>query len=199
MSLRNERGSISILIALGVVSMAALVTLQMSSAYRTVHVRQTADKIRFNVSQTMQQLAMYMKQARAQALLDPTCAIAGSSAQPRTIEGVTFCLPNSGRYCVSIPQSSGSPIEACASSDETSLKWRSGSAASPAFGVVVNRPAPAGAITNRITIPAQTNTRIWRSCVGAECVRIALCPESNPACAPNEAIALQVIRLGDLP
>lgn len=206
----NERGSVSIMMALAVAGIGGLVALQMSMAYRKVHARHTEQKAQLNAAQSIQRLARLFKQAHMQYEMNSDCTGAGSnhgqqSEGNRRVVGrgdraVGFCLPSSQELCLTHTEGERTR-RICASANSESLNWRRG--ASGEDRVVIRqhrtpeRRSRQEGVENRMVVPATNDSAVWKNCdtAGVSCVRIALCPEGQRTCSEREAVAFQVIRL----
>jgi type II secretory pathway pseudopilin PulG len=203
-TLGNEKGMMSLLIAFGVVSVAALVILQLSTVFISAHKLRARRQHLEAIKSSMQALlGQKIKRAWVLARLDPTCSH-GVGFSPVTIDGHTLCINSSQGLCVNVGKGTDQKTY-CASSNPTHLDWTHYGSAPTASPITALPSATlptmqAGEKRVNITVP-DTSTYHWRRCntPADACFRLVMCPEGETSCDLNTAIGVQVVRLGALP
>ena len=197
--LANQNGSLSLLVALGVASVCAVMILQMSAAYNGVHKLHSDRREHSRHSLATQKLALQIKQSYLMGKIDPTCA-SQSGLSPEKINGTVYCLPKSGKICVQEGDERESKI--CLATDPALLRWDS------TQGKASESPPPKSTgsggkgqsrVQNQIVVPAPGASPLARSCQPpAACLRLVICAESVTTCTIKNAEAMQTIRLGKI-
>lgn len=203
-TLNNEKGMVSLLIAFGVVSVAALVILQLSTVFQSAHKMRARRQHMESIKSSMQALlGQKIKRAWVLAKLDPACNHGGGFSTV-SVDGVSLCIHNTKGLCVDIGKGTDKKTY-CASTNPNHLDWTHYSSA-PAPKAINALPPPdsttlqGGEKRVRFNIPDTSNYH-WRSCdTSADaCFRLVMCPEGETSCNLNTAIGIQVVRLGALP
>ena len=199
--LKNENGSMTLVLVLVVMSVAALLIFQASSSFDVVNKLHTRQRNKVNLSPQMHRLAQMVKQSFISAQIDPSCSHTGKPGdfKKETINGAGFCIPKKNGLCVEVPQ--GDTVRRfCLSTQPDSLKWNG------AMGIkeipkqdATTKSNSTVQTFNRIVVPNTSDNTVWRSCSGSNvCVRLVLCKEGMDNCNEKDAIATQIIRLGSL-
>lgn len=213
--LKNEKGFGSLVLVLGVTSVASLMIIQLSVSFqanRNLH-RKVAQKSRTH--RHLQGLAQKVKRSFDMAQIDPTCASIGPNFQPVTLTGSTaanpkiLCIHQSNGLCITDEAMLGGPTPICVNTSVRAFNWQapttgtgSGGGGTPiSYGTISGSP-PIGATfgaasrRNRIVIPNVANN-IWKACAApANCIRLEMCPIGQRNCTNAADIVTQVIRLG---
>ncbi len=208
--LTNQSGSISILIALGVVSVGALLVFQLSSSFQTVNRLQTAQKSRGNIDVAMQRLGLTIKHGYDLAQTYGDCNKVGiGKKEMKTIKvnNLKICIANKKSLCVEHGEQSDTPDNLCLSLAPEMLDWTGGSQSSGVAsrqsdsikksenrgGKKSDLPDPLVS-RNKIEIPPALN----KSCdkPGDRCIRLVLCSGGETTCSLADAKATQIVRLG---
>ena len=216
-TLKNEKGSASLLIAFGIVGVSAFMILQMSTAFNAVNRSQKELKDNHYLTGTMQALGMMMKQAYNLGRSDGTCSMTvdGQSFAQRTIDGHVFCVPSDDGLCITNENITGTAEPVCISMQQASMDWTGGRSPSsvgddPTWSDTADESSSSSSFNGdsslgpnqsvRFQIPNKSNRQVWRTCTdsGVACARMALCPVGSTNCSYGSATAVQVVRLGDL-
>ncbi len=197
--LRNNQGSFTLLMVMGVVCIGALMVIQSSSYFIGINQHHKSLRVRNNIDQVMGALAQRIKHSYNLAQLDPSCASAGAGFVSRTIPGGQICVPSQG-LCITSPGISESQTPFCASIGVNQMNWSYQPSVPITAGQSTGVSVPLTG-QDRMTdfvIPGINNS-LWKSCTYPNvCVRILLCPLGNTDCQLNNAEAIQVVRLGSL-
>lgn len=196
--LANQNGSVSLLIAMGVACICAVMIMQMSAAYNGVHKLHSDRRELSRHSLATQKLALQIKQSYLLGKLDPTCG-AHSGLNAQKINGAVYCLPNSGKVCAQEGMIKDAMI--CLAMDPQSLSWDTPMNTASGGSTTTKSAGTTGyaksRVQNQITVPAPGTSPLERSCTPpATCLRLVVCSDSTAACTLKNADAIQTIRLG---
>lgn len=206
--LHNQSGAMSVLIALAVASVGALLVFQLSSSFQIVNRLQATQKSRAGVTQAMQRLATQLKHAYDLGKIYSNCqSVDGRVNLVRfNLDGTVLCLPHRRVLCVQNTGYGDDLDNACLSLEGEALNWRDTSMGTGGRGrtvATVSREDGNG-VRNRINIPSpptggDPDTELRKSCrAPAFCVRMVLCGDGDRNCSLQEAKAVQVLRIGRL-
>lgn len=199
--IKNERGSVTILFALGIICVGSLVVLQMSNVYQGVHLLHAAQKQQFSTAQALKVLALQMKQNYNLAKIDADCSGSHLTGMIRKeINGAAFCLPQTEKLCVDITnEESGDVSTVCASTRTEALRWNEGATDAKTINELPKQLNSSSVVRNKITVPTSTDAPPWRSCAApAACVRLVLCPMGQDNCSLGNSVAQQIVRFGNI-
>lgn len=198
---QSERGAISLILAATVLSVSLVVLYQVSFSNSALNQMHSRSKGNYVISQARLSLAQVLRNAYNLGQLNPTCSesIERENFMMMRYAGATLCIPRKG-LCARIKLGEEASAEYCASTNQELMDWETNSGSTRprlfrrnAFHV------QAGEEVNRITVPKISNANYWRSCdAPATCVRLVVCPEGRSNCSLNQAVSIQVVRLGSL-
>jgi len=216
--LHSEKGFISIFMLLFVIAIAGVVVTQVPSFYDSLNTLRSEKKVWVVNFAQLHQLILGLKMKRTMFLIDSTCARYPDHTI-YTSNSISLCVnPNVG-ICVDVDGA----VKQCISLEADALDWQKGKGEPVAItgkaeavstykdnnesegdeleggkyakGTVKNKQAS-------ITIPATTDTQIWRKCTdaGAGCVKVSLCPQhaTDVNCSAEDVLSETVVRLGEL-
>ncbi len=200
----SQKGSISLILTLFVAIIGALSILNMSGKADRISQQHSRERTLEEFQSPVRQIAQEIKQSFHMAQMSSTCPLEGGRVIFRRINvnGIHFCVPISGAYCIGGSRDTENRF--CASASVRSLNWSqtsSGTSAGSAEGSGSGGSSRTGSRrgrSNRITIPSSASN-LWRSCQAPSvCVRIVLCKAGVSSCNSSSAARTQVVRIGSL-
>lgn len=190
----QERGSISVIISLIVLTVGAALIYQIPNMQKGLNTLHRQQKASTTSMEHLDLITEKIKQKYYLAATDPSCSSKELTRQK--ISGAFFCLPKSGQTCIVLNEFN-SQSSVCAITSPPSLKWTFHTYSprnSPKN--ISNRKANRAHTSNRITIPDKSS-KIWKNCDSPTsiCLRVAVCGVDVSPCRESKVVAERIIML----
>ncbi len=212
--LNNQKGSMSLVLTIGVAAISGIVIFQMSSTFGTLNNQQNRQKSQLNSSKQLLEVSRMMKKSLTMGQLDPSCAsqFDGDKFEPTIVNGHTFCFPKTGGLCAT---DSETGQRLCVSTNIAALQIPvAGTLRRPSaieiqsdeeYGSMSQRTEQShyssmvSARHTRIRVPSSGN-KLWRNCDGASdiCLRLVICEDDSTDCEMHGGERFQVINLSSM-